>query len=269
MKTLNSLYTLIMMIVLVGVLPQTTMAQDEKISFLRPSYFRPYDQKGVNVFETTKAADTIAYEGLRVKLGAGFTQQFQSLKHSNGSTATDGTNKLYPMTAGFNTSMANLNLDVQLYDGIRLNLVTYLSSRHHNEAWVKGGYIQFDKLPFQGKFWEDLMDVTTIKIGHMEINYGDAHFRRSDGGQTIYNPFIENYILDAFATEIGGEVYLQKNGLFGMVGVSNGMIKGNIDSLVATPQDPNIHKSPALYGKLGFDKNVTDNFRVRGAGRYR
>jgi hypothetical protein len=145
-----------------------------------------------------------------------------------------------------------------------LNLVTYLSTRHHNEAWVKGGYIQFDKLPFKGKFWNDLMEVTTIKIGHMEVNYGDAHFRRSDGGQTIYNPFVENYILDAFATEIGGEVYLQKNGLFGMIGVSNGMIKGNIDSLVKTPQDDNIHKSPAIYLKGGFDQQISDKLRVRG-----
>jgi hypothetical protein len=109
------------------------------------------------------------------------------------------------------------------------------------------------------------MKVTTIKIGHMEINYGDAHFRRSDGGQTIYNPFIENHILDAFATEIGSEIYVQKDGFFGMVGVSNGMIKGNIDSLVKTEQDDNIHKSPAIYFKGGFDQQLSENFRVRFA----
>ena len=161
--------------------------------------------------------------------------------------------------------MANLNLDVQLAEGIRLNLVTYLSSRHHNEAWVKGGYIQFDKLPFKGAAWDKIMELATIKIGHMEINYGDAHFRRSDGGQTIYNPFIENYILDAFATEIGGEVLLQKNGLFGMVGITNGMIKGNIDSLVKTPQDDNVRKSPSVYAKAGFDRTIMPKLRVRGS----
>ena len=46
------------------------------------------------------------------------------------------------------TAQANLFTDVQLADGIRMNVTTYLSTRHHNEAWVKGGYIQFDKLPF-------------------------------------------------------------------------------------------------------------------------
>ena len=112
--------------------------------------------------------------------------------------------------------MANLFVDIQLADGIQLNVTTYLSTRHHNEAWVKGGYIQFDKLPFKGKFWNNLMDVTTIKVGHMEVNYGDAHFRRSDGGHALYNPFMESYIMDAYATEIGGEVIVQKNGLVWM-----------------------------------------------------
>jgi hypothetical protein len=157
---------------------------------------------------------------------------------------------------------------VQLSDGIRLNLTSYLSSRHHNETWVKGGYIQFDKMPFKGEMWKKIMAITTVKIGHMEINYGDQHFRRSDGGHTLYNPFAENYIMDAFTTEIGGEVLLRKNGLYGMVGVSNGMIKGNIDSLNKTAQDDNIHKSPSIYFKGGYDQQLTDAIRVRFSGSY-
>lgn len=222
---------------------------------------RPYDKSGINVFEAPKDSTTV-FEKLKVQFGAGFTQSFQGLKHEN----TAG--GLYKMTPGFNTANANLFMDVQLADGIRLNLTSYLSSRHHNETWVKGGYIQFDKLPFKGKLWEDIMSVTTIKIGHMEINYGDQHFRRSDGGQTIYNPFIENYIMDGFTTEIGGEVLVRKNGLFGMLGVSNGMIKGNIDSLIATTQDANVHKSPAIYLKGGFDKQLNTDMRVRFAGSF-
>lgn len=222
---------------------------------------RPYDQTGINIFEAPKDTNTV-FEKLHVKFGAGFTQSFQALKHENASGG------LYKISPGFNTANANLFMDVQLSDGILLNLTSYLSSRHHNETWVKGGFIQFDKLPFQGKIWEDIMKVATFKVGHMEVNYGDQHFRRSDGGQTIYNPFVENYIMDAFATEIGGEVLLRKNGLFGVVGVSNGMIKGNIDSLVATSQDNNIHKSPSVYLKGGIDKQVTNQVRVRFAASY-
>lgn len=225
------------------------------------SSLRPYDKSGINVFEAPKDSNAV-FDKIKVRFGAGFTQSFQGLKHENTSGG------LYKITPGFNTANANLFMDVQLSDGIRLNLTSYLSSRHHNETWVKGGYIQFDKLPFKGKLWDDIMTVTTIKIGHMEINYGDQHFRRSDGGQTIYNPFIENYIMDGFTTEIGGEVLVRKNALFGLIGVSNGMIKGNIDSLIATPQDANVHKSPAVYIKGGFDKQLNSDLRVRFAASY-
>ncbi|OAQ40268.1 hypothetical protein A5893_04760 [Pedobacter psychrophilus] len=231
----------------------------------RISNLRPYDQSGINVFEAPKEMNA-PFDGLKVRFGAGFTQSFQNLKHEN--TFTIPANELYKMTPGFNTANANLYMDVQLADGIRLNLTSYLSSRHHNETWVKGGYIQFDKLPFKGDIWDMIMSFTTVKIGHMEINYGDQHFRRSDGGGTIYNPFVENYIMDQFATEIGGEVYVRLNSLTGMIGVSNGMIKGNIAELVPTTQDANIHKSPSFYFKGAFDKKLGDDLRLRLAASY-
>src|ERR1700712_5478674 len=260
------------MFILAFLLPLITMAQTDHEFYGRPSYWRPYDKSGINVFETSKMPDSIAFEGPRVRLGAGFTQQYQNLKSENSSINDQGVNKLYPISPGFMTAMANLFLDVQLSDGIHLNVTTYLSTRHHNEAWVKGGYIQFDKLPFKGKFWNRLMDVTTIKVGHMEVNYGDAHFRRSDAGQTLYNPFMESYIMDAYATEIGGEVIVHKNNLFGMLGVTNGMIKGSIDSAtegtimvngVAKVVDDNTSRQPSIYLKGGIDKQIATNIRVR------
>ncbi len=257
-----------MLFAILLVMPFIGKAQEEKISYMRPSYWRPYDQTGINVFETTKDADAIKFDALRVRFGAGFTQQFQSLKHSNTATGNTSTNKLYPLQSGFMTAQANLFMDVQLADGIRLNVTTYLSARHHNEAWVKGGYIQFDKLPFKGKVWDDIMKVATIKIGHMEINYGDEHFRRPDGGQTLQSPFMEGNIMDAFATEIGGEIYLQSNGWIGMVGMTNGMIKGNVDSTYKSTQDDNIKRSPSIYFKGGYDKKVADNVRIRFTGSF-
>jgi hypothetical protein len=256
-----------LILVLLAAIPLASLAQSDREYYLRPSYWRPYDQRGINVFETSKAADTIPFEGLRVRFGAGFTMQFQDLKHKNANNA--GATRLYPIQRGFMTSQANLFTDVQLADGISMNVTTYLSSRHHNEAWVKGGFIKIDKLPFiKSKFLDKLMEVATIKVGHMEINYGDAHFRRSDGGQALYNPFMESYILDAFATEIGGEVYLQKNGLFGMLGVSNGMIKGSVDSTYKSTVDENIKRSPSVYLKGGIDKSLGEKLRVRVSGSY-
>jgi hypothetical protein len=89
----------------------------------------------------------------------------------------------------------------------------------------------------------------------------------------LYNPFMDGYIADAFATEIGGEVYLQKNGLFGMLGVTNGMIKGNIDSATegkvnGTVVDANTNRSPSIYLKGGIDKSLGDVARVRVSGSY-
>ncbi|HTE24749.1 hypothetical protein [Flavitalea sp.] len=269
MKKLIIKISQLLLILAITALPLIATAQEDREWYGRPSHWRPYDKRGVNMFETGKLDDSMAFDGLRVRIGAGFTQQFQNLKHKNsGSSNYETSNRLYPIAPGFMTAQANLFVDVQLADGIRLNVSTYLSTRHHNEAWVKGGYIQFDKLPFKGQFWKDLMEVTTIKVGHMEINYGDAHFRRSDGGQALYNPFMEGNIMDAFATEIGGELYIQKNGLFGMVGVTNGMIKGNVDSVAKTIQDDNIKRSPSMYLKGGFDRSITDEIRIRISGSY-
>ena len=48
-----------------------------------------------------------------------------------------------------------------------------------------------------------------------------------------------------------------------MVGLTNGMIKGNVDSTYKTDQDDNIKRSPSIYLKGGIDKMVSDNVRVR------
>lgn len=223
-------------------------------------FFRPYDQRGVNVFETTKI-DTVVYEGLKLRIGANFTQQYQSLKHSNSENIIGEVNKnaLYDLSPGFNLAMANLNIDVQLADGVRVSLVSYMSTRHHNEFWVKGGYFQIDKVSFlNNDFMNDLWKNLSLKIGHMEINYGDTHFRRSDGGNALYNPFVENNILDAFATEIGGELMWQKSGFLAMVGLTDGEVQGSVTK--------GEERSPSIYGKVGYDNQITEAARVRLTG---
>lgn len=274
-------------------------------------YWRPYDKRGINVFEIQKDQDSVVYDGFKVRIGAGFTQGFQSMSHENGAKAvinpTTGTgasyvetapgsgsfvnratgapatgivpnpavyggylvgttpytnaNALYEMGGGFPLAQANFNIDVQITDGVSLNLVSYMSSHHHNEFWVKGGYLKVDKVSFLNsealdKIWQNL----TLKVGHMEINYGDAHYRRSDGGHTLQNPWIENNIMDAFTTEIGAELYWMKNGIIIMGAYTDGEIQGNIYD----PSLPNVSKrKPSFYGKIGYDKQLQDNLRVR------
>lgn len=225
-------------------------------------YFRPYDQRGINVFETPKD-DSVEFEGVKVRFGAGFAQQYQNLSHTNQANIVGEVNRneLYELSGGFNLAMANLNLDAQLADGIRVSLVSYMSSRHHTEFWVKGGYFQIDKVGFlNSEVLDNIWKNLTLKIGHMEINYGDAHFRRSDGGNTLYNPFIENNLVDAFTTEIGGELYWQKYGVIAMVGITDGEIQGS----VTKPDD----RKPSFYGKIGYDKLVGEKARVRLTGSF-
>lgn len=152
-------------------------------------YFTPSDQRGLNVFETPKVAGE-EFDGVRVRIGGSNTLQFQGLSQSNDN------DDIFDLGPNFNLATSNLDIDVQLDRGVRMHLRTYLSSRHHAQPYVKGGYLQVDRLDFiQDRFLEDIMDRVTIKFGHMEINYGDAHFRRSDNAHTLFNPFVGNFIL--------------------------------------------------------------------------
>lgn len=225
------------------------MAQDNL------QYWRPNDQRGVNVFETKKS-DTVAFDHMRVRVGGDFAIQLQGLRQSNdlvGDTLVD-------LATNFNLPSANLNLDVQIMNGVRMHLRTYLSSRHHNESWVKGGYLQMDNLDFiKPGFLSGLMKVATFRFGMDEINYGDTHFRRSDNARAIYNPFVGNYIMDSFTTEPFGEVTIQSNGFLGVLGVSNGRLN----------QSPlSGDNGLVVFGKLGYDKQISDDFRFRLTGSF-
>jgi hypothetical protein len=254
------------------VLSISAMAQHQQMQ-----YFRPNDKNGLNVFETQKN-DTTSFHHLKVKVGGNFEQSYQALRDQNTANSmtepgfTGNVNSLIPLTNGFDLAMANLNIDAQLGDGIRVNLTTYLSSRHHEDTWVKGGYIQFDKLLFlHSKLVDNIMNSVTIKIGQFDVDYGDQHFRRTDGGNTIYNPFVENYIMDEFATELGGEVYYHHpSGLFVMGGVTNGELDPTV--IGATKIDSATgqvnHYSAAFHGKLGFDRQITRDFRFRLTGSF-
>ncbi|HET9424893.1 MAG TPA: hypothetical protein VFO55_05930 [Gemmatimonadaceae bacterium] len=213
-------------------------------------HIRPQDQRGVNMYEPSKH-DTVTFQGTRVVFGGAFRQDFQGLGHSNESTTP-----LINLGHGFNNATANLNLDVQLAKGIRVAMTSYLSSRHHNETWVKDGYILMDASPIDNKYLNEIMSHTTLKVGHFEVNYGDGHFRRTDNGQAIFNPFVGNYILDAFTTEVGAEAYVHDGWWLAMAGLTNGEVKG-----ATTNPD---RRSPAFFGKLGVDgKPLGDDLRLR------
>jgi hypothetical protein len=212
---------------------------------------------GIGQFEAPKQG--LEFNGLTMQIGGAFAQTFQALDHENTATPAAKT-VLGEIRPGFSLATANLNIGVQLARGIRVDLENYMASRHHNEFWVKGGFATIDASPFDVPVLNRIMEFTTIRAGHFEINYGDAHFRRTDNGNALRNPFVENYVLDAFTTEIGAEVMLRgPMGTFVLGGVTTGENKGNI-------KDGAVDASPAFLGKLGFDRQLTDALRLRLTG---
>jgi hypothetical protein len=195
-------------------------------------------------------------------VGGRFAQGAQHLRHSNTANpvlvAGVNRNELMAIGGGFNNAVANLYVDAQLARGIRVAMTSYLSSRHHSETWVKDGYFLIDASPIAHPLLDLLMHFATVKVGHFEVNYGDAHFRRTDNGQAMHNPLIGNLILDAFTTEIGGEGTLRVGPLLAMLGVTGGEIRGQVTG----PSQ----RSPAWLAKFGFDRQLAPDLRVRLTG---
>lgn len=229
------------------------------------AYLAP-EKYSKNVFEDPKVPAP-EYDGVKVMVGGDFALQFQALDHETentnlGTLNTDPTksNTLRVMGSDFNLPTANLDVNAYLAKGVKLHLRTYLSARHHNEAWVKGGYIQIDDLSFiKEGFAGDIMQHARVKIGMDDINYGDAHFRRSDNAKTITNPFVGNYIMDSFSTEAFGEVYGYFDNVMAMVGMSNGKL--NQTAVKGTNDN-----APSIYAKLAYDRQVQSDLRVRLSG---
>jgi len=208
--------------------------------------------------ESVASADN--FEKPKISVGADFAMQYQGLKHHADST-------LIPLGNGINLPTANFSINAILADGIEVNVTTYLSSRHHVEAWVKGGYLLLDKLPFlKSTAIDKVMDYLSFKVGVMELNYGDAHFRRSDNGNVINNMFVGNYLMDAFTTAPAFEALFRHKGILLMGAITTGTLKPaltgyNASSRTYTPY--NINKELAFYWKAGYDKHISDDLHIR------
>lgn len=235
----------LLLTLLVGLLPFTAAAQFETLPNMRPA-----GQSGIDLFEAPKTdAD---FDGINVNIGGAFTQQLQAITHS--STGAD----LPEIGRGFNLATANLDVNAHLAEGILLHVRTYLSSRHHPEAWVKGGYLQVDELAmFNSSAVDALMKNLSIRAGHFMPNYGDTHFRRSDNADALQNPFVGNNVLDAFTTEVGAEATFRRSGFLLVGGFG-----GELSPTVMKPDK----RAPSFHGKVGFDRQMNEMLRIRLTG---
>ncbi len=159
---------------------------------------------------------------------------------------------------------ANFDINAKVMSGFNVKLQTMLASHHHNETYVKGGYATIDNLDFIAPgFLSGFMKDATIKIGVNDINYGDDQYRRTDNANVMRNPFINNLAVDAEdqGTHIELLYRIPAISSFVMAGITNGQ---------ANPQDTaesdtygTTSNTYAVYGKIGFDHEYTDDLRLR------
>lgn len=253
-------------------------AANAQVSFGQMQNQIPRNKEGINVFDVQK--DDKEFKGLSVDLGGAFNMDFQAINSFNDQPANFPAPskitgyRLMNTENNFVLPAADMTIGAQLFDGVRVNLDIYLASRHHNDTYARGGYLQIDKLDFIKKdFLADVMKYATIKIGQMENNYGDAHFKSSDNGSTLRNAFVGNNIMNAFTTEMGIEVYYNRNGWVSMLGATNGNLNQGTQEVIyptlspATP-DANTSVSPTILAKFGYDKQINEDLRVRLTGSY-
>jgi hypothetical protein len=232
------------------------------------------DKDGINQFDVKK--DTVAFKGLSIDLGAAFNMDYQAMNSFNDQPSTFPLPskivgyQLMNLENNFTLPAADMTIGAQLFDGVRVNLDIYLASRHHNETYARGGYLQIDKLDFIKKdFLAGIMKYATIKVGQMENNFGDAHFRSSDNGSTLKNAFVGNNIMNAFSTDLGMEVYYNRSGFVSMLGVTNGNLNQGVQEVTfAAGPNTNTVVSPTILAKLGYDSQIDQDLRVRLTGSY-
>jgi len=197
-------------------------------------------------FEKAKL-DASKFEDLKVKVGADFALQLQALDH-------EADVDLIDLKNNFNLPTANLSITADLAPGIQLYINNYMSSRHHNEAWVEGGYMIIDRMPFLPAS-DNIMKYLTIKAGVMMPDYGDAHYFRSNNAAVTNNPFVGSWVMDAYTTNPGLEVMFRNSGFLALVGANNGRMNYG--------RGGNLGEDLVFNWKLGYDKNINEDLRLR------
>jgi hypothetical protein len=72
--------------------------------------------------------------------------------------------------------------------------------------------------------------------------------------------------MDEFATEIAAEFDVNYNGIVGVAGITSGKLNSNIVEGVAVDGASDGKHKPAFIGKLGYDKQLNEDLRVRLTG---
>lgn len=205
-----------------------------------------YDTKAQ--FEPKK--DRSEFDKVEMSFNTNLTFNFQGLSETN-----------QKLQNGLSLPTADLDINAKLMKGFNVKLETMLSSHNHHDTYVKGGYASIDSLDFVAPgFLAGFMDQATIKVGVNEINFGDDQYRRSDNADVFKNVFVSNMAVQSYLQAGFVEVLYRLPSLnsFIVAGITNGQV--NPDD---TKDNGSGSDAYSLYTKLGFDKQINDNLRIR------
>ena len=238
--------------------PEVSFATD--LSFYYQGLSQDYTGLGANA-PTNISGTTVGADGKR------YFNNWSSHNHTT-STTSGVTSTTSGVESGLILPTANLDIYAKIMSGFNVKLQTMLAGHHHNDTYVKGGYATIDNLDFIAPgFLSDVMRNTTIKIGVNDINYGDDQYRRTDNANVMRNPFINNMAVDGYLQGTHVEVLYRIPSIssFAMVGITNN--QANPQDTTATDYDANGGTASsdryALYGKIGFDRQIDDDTRFR------
>ncbi len=195
---------------------------------------------------------TTSSRAQKLDIGLRSSVTYQSLEQSNDD------NSLTELASGFQTALGNLTGDYRPFDGGRVHLSMFISSKHHTEMWGSEGYFEMSKLPgwMELSSFGDFFDNhVTLKAGQMTIDYGDGLLYRSINGDVYNNELIGNPVPSPALTSIGLEGQVSAGLANFKVGISNGTTKGDLNKGHGT----------ALLGKawitpLGGDLRVAASY---------
>ncbi|PAF49046.1 hypothetical protein BKH43_07315 [Helicobacter sp. 13S00401-1] len=163
-----------------------------------------------------------------------------------------------PQKIGFSLPVANLDISARLARGFNVVLQTRLASHHHTNTFVKGGYATIESLDFLGSdFLDSIMKHVTVKVGVNDIDFGDNQFTRTDNANTYRGYFTINQAVESNLQSVFGELLLRYKGAFLLGGLTTGVI--DPQNYTIEPGKTNV----AGYFKLGWDSQVTEDFRAR------
>ncbi|MCH8246127.1 MAG: hypothetical protein IH951_06940 [Bacteroidetes bacterium] len=178
------------------------------------------------IFLALAAVYTPSSSAQKLDIGLRSSVTYQALDQSNDD------NSLTELASGFQTALGNLTGDYEAFDGGRIYVSMFISSKHHTEMWGSEGYFEMSKLPGWmelGSFGNFFNDHVTLKAGQMTIDYGDGLLYRSVNGDVYNNELIGNPIPSPALTTIGVEGQVSAGFANFKVGISNGTTKGDLN----------------------------------------